>query len=167
MRAAELETKLFVDLDGVLADLDRYVREEFGAKLGVSKDKDNLIWGEINARREQGIPVFSILEMMPDAQVLWDFVKPYHPNILTATGRNYKSGKAEKRAWVQQHLRGYDQIITVPKSMDKAKFAAPNHILIDDRMQSIGPWRKAGGIGILHKSAIDTIKQLRELGYRS
>jgi hypothetical protein len=46
----------------------------------------------------------------------------------------------------------------------KAAYAKPNHILIDDREKSIQPWREAGGIGILHTSAADTISQLQKLG---
>ena len=36
-------------------------------------------------------------------------------------------------------------------------------ILIDDRMHSIGPWRSAGGIGILHTSASQSIGELKTL----
>ena len=43
-------------------------------------------------------------------------------------------------------------------------YAAPNHILIDDRESNIDQWRAAGGIGILHTSASNTIQQLKKLG---
>ena len=33
-----------------------------------------------------------------------------------------------------------------------------------DREKNIKEWRENGGIGILHTSASDTIKQLKELG---
>ena len=36
-------------------------------------------------------------------------------------------------------------------------------ILIDDMEQTINEWNKGGGIGILHTSAADTIKQLKKL----
>ena len=52
----------------------------------------------------------------------------------------------------------------VRKSNDKAAYAAPNHILIDDRSKSIQPWVAAGGIGILHTNAANTIRQLKEVG---
>jgi len=34
----------------------------------------------------------------------------------------------------------------------------------DDRESNIDQWRAAGGIGILHTSASDTIRQLKKLG---
>ena len=46
----------------------------------------------------------------------------------------------------------------------KKNYAAPNHILIDDKKSNIDEWRAAGGIGILHTSAADTIQQLKKLG---
>ena len=39
-----------------------------------------------------------------------------------------------------------------------------NKILIDDMEKNIQQWRDNGGIGILHTSTADTIKQLKELG---
>jgi len=83
---------------------------------------------------------------------------------LTATGVPEVQAAAEKIRWVHDNLSGFDNIITVKKSVMKAKYAAPNHILIDDRDKSTNPWRKAGGIGILHTSAADTIAQLQKLG---
>ena len=39
-------------------------------------------------------------------------------------------------------------------------FASPNSILIDDREDNIKGWIDAGGIGILHTSADNTINTL-------
>ena len=51
----------------------------------------------------------------------------------------------------------------VSKSPDKAEYAHPYSILIDDREKSIDPWRTKGGIGILHTSAEETIAQLQAI----
>ena len=72
--------------------------------------------------------------------------------------------RTEKIRWVHDNLDGFGNIYTVVSGKDKKEFAAPNHILIDDRPHSIDPWREAGGIGIQHTSAADTIAQLKELG---
>lgn len=40
---------------------------------------------------------------------------------------------------------------------------AANQVLVDDRPDNINPWIAAGGIGILHTSVEDSIKQLRKL----
>jgi hypothetical protein len=54
---------------------------------------------------------------------------------------------------------------------DKMRFAKdgrdgrPN-LLIDDHSKNIAQFGSAGGIGVLHKSASSTIKQLKEIGYK-
>jgi len=54
--------------------------------------------------------------------------------------------------------------LTLAQAYLKKNYAAPNHILIDDRESNIDQWRAAGGIGILHTSAAGTIQQLKKLG---
>ena len=46
----------------------------------------------------------------------------------------------------------------------KQLYSQPDRILIDDHEDNIREWREKGGIGILHTSAQDTIKQLQNLG---
>ena len=50
------------------------------------------------------------------------------------------------------------------KASGKAKYAAPNAILIDDRSDNIEAWKSAGGIGILYKSTDQVINELSKLG---
>ena len=56
-------------------------------------------------------------------------------------------------------LNNVNEEIFVP-APEKAKFAGKNHILIDDLEKNITAWEAAGGIGILHKNANDTINTL-------
>ena len=42
-------------------------------------------------------------------------------------------------------------------------YAQKKNVLIDDRPKNIEAWEAAGGIGILHTSAADTIDQLKKL----
>ena len=51
-------------------------------------------------------------------------------------------------------------------SKNKQKHAAPNHILIDDRKDNIERWEAAGGVGILHTNAKNTIACLKKLAIR-
>lgn len=167
MKLFELKTdyKIFVDLDGVVADLDKHVLELTGKTFPqLRKDDNDGFQNFVDSEREQGNSVFGDLDLMPDAQELWDYIVKYKPSILTATGVPEVEATAEKIRWVMENLSGYDKIYTVKKSILKAEYAQPNHILIDDRAKSINPWRKAGGIGIEHKSAADTIQQLKSLG---
>ena len=102
---------------------------------------------------------------MDDAMELWEFLLENfeHIEILTATGTTPKDAPEQKHTWVKNTLTGYKKINTVKSSRNKAEFADPTHILIDDRAQSIDPWVEAGGIGVLHTSAKDTIAQLKVL----
>jgi len=50
-------------------------------------------------------------------------------------------------------------------SYNKKKYAAPNHVLIDDRKDNIEGWESEGGVGILHTSAEDTIAKLLNIVY--
>jgi hypothetical protein len=57
----------------------------------------------------------------------------------------------------------YKKLLLYPRNQ-KQLFAAPDKILIDDMEQTINEWNKGGGIGILHTSADNTIKELKKLG---
>jgi len=159
---------LFLDLDGVFADLTSYVESLLGRTIEVQEDgnwvNDNEVWKELRAKEE---PQFDKLPMLPDAMELWNFTLPYQPNILTATGTPAELNGNMKRKWVQTNLPGSDtlDVITVQKSKMKANYAAPNCVLVDDRLKSVDPWRKAGGIAIHHKNAADTIAELKKLGF--
>ena len=156
--------KLFVDLDGVMADLDKHVEQKTGYTFVQLRATGSGFTEFVKNEREQGNTVFDNLDKMPDADQLWQYIVKYTPDILTATGYPTEKATAEKIRWVHDNLSGFDNIFTTVSGAHKQKYAAPNHILIDDRDKAILPWRKAGGIGILHTSAADTISQLKQLG---
>lgn len=118
-------------------------------------------WGAISRCPH---PFFEQLEKMPDADQLWGFIEANFINrfVLTAYGHTPKDAEAQKRRWF---AREYPKAIMkgVVSSEDKVKFAGPNVILIDDRSKSIDPWVAAGGIGILHRNAATTIRELQRL----
>lgn len=164
MKASDLYT-LFVDLDGVVADLDRFLIGKIGKTFSEHRERDNEIWAALDRMHERGEKTFGALPLIPDARELWEPLRQYQPHILTATGNRYEIVAPEKREWVEKNLPDHGKIITVQKSRDKAQYARPTHVLIDDRMASIGPWREAGGIGILHTNAQSSLDQLRSLGF--
>ena len=73
------------------------------------------------------------------------------------------SSKIGKREWVKENLTPNTDVILVNKK-DKQLYAGENKILIDDRTDNISDWKNAGGIGILHKTATQTINELKKLG---
>jgi len=159
--------KVFVDLDGVLVDFDKQMTKIGFPREVLERDKQakRKFWQTVGWMAKNGKPFWGIMEPMPDAAQLWNYLNKQHtkPEILSATG-HVGNAVEEKHDWVKRHLGPQVKVHLTRKSSDKAQFAAPNHILIDDRAQSIEPFIAAGGIGILHKNAASTIAQLKELG---
>lgn len=107
---------------------------------------------------------FANLKVMPGAKRMFEKATSMvstDPKILTAPISNSLFCEPEKRQWATKHFGVPDSNIIVDQ--EKFKYAAPNHILIDDRRKNIDSWIAAGGIGILHTSPEDTIKQLKEI----
>ncbi|KKM77355.1 hypothetical protein LCGC14_1370950 [marine sediment metagenome] len=155
--------KLFVDLDGVLVDWHRTLRELTGIENLNDLPKKEF-WRAVGIAAKKGRKLWYESEKTHDADQLWDYVKGYDPTILTAGATSIKSSYQEKRDWVRDNLGSEWKVIVVDGGREKYKYAAPNHILIDDRSVSVDPWVDAGGIGILHTSAKNTIENLKELG---
>ncbi|MGE5539526.1 MAG: hypothetical protein ACM30I_12980 [Gemmatimonas sp.] len=148
--------KLFVDLDGVLADFDRGVERVTG------KRPEQLRVGDMWRALARAPEFFDTLEFMQDAELLWMFCKPYDPIILTGLPMGSWAPE-QKRRWVARMLGGDVPVITC-MSRDKPRYAAPGHVLIDDREKARAGWEEKGGIFIHHVSAERTISALTELG---
>lgn len=169
MRLVELQNQyeLFVDLDGVLANFAGAAEREFGYDCDAVDPA--ILWKDISnwekMGKKWGYKWYRDLDLLPDAMQLWLYIQKYNPAILSATGHSIKDAGQQKEEWVRQHIPGNPKVHIVTYSGHKAnQYASENRILIDDSERSINPWRRAGGIGILHTSATDTIRQLQELG---
>ena len=100
---------------------------------------------------------------MTDARLLLDWLDKTKINkeILSSTARPERHGliAPQKQLWLIKHKIYYKANFVPGKSL-KYKFATKNSIIIDDTNSVIDDWNKAGGIGILHKDTISTIKKL-------
>jgi hypothetical protein len=149
--------KIYCDMDGVLVDFDKGYKDLTGTEASFDTDPKQF-WEPIS---KAGAAFWIKLKWMPDGKQLWDYIKQYNPDLLSAPSRE-ESSKIGKRVWVKRELPGVKLIL---RSADrKQEFATPNSILIDDRADNIQRWKDAGGIGIVHTSAADTIQQLKDLG---
>jgi len=158
--------RIFVDLDGVLADFEKHARETLHVDPhATDKESVNQLFKKLDQYQLAGGKYFEHMPPMPDAMHLWNYIKEYNPTICSAIGR-IAHAQPEKQAWVRQHLgsKAATSALFVPAAKEKMRYAGPNHILIDDKMKAIAPWKQAGGIGILHTSAATTIEKLKELG---
>jgi hypothetical protein len=154
-------------MDGVLADFETGASTALGYSIDfrlIERDSKyrNTFWAEVSRFSKAGGELWSTLPLMPDARVLWSKISPMNPTILTAAGDPNYNATRQKHGWVKRHFGDVPTIVTAT-SRDKAVHAATNGILIDDREKSIYPWVAAGGIGILHTSAADTIAQLNKI----
>ena len=169
------EIEIYVDLDGVLADFTKGAIRMF-EKLGVegvdysqvryetSPAYREMMWKTCTEYQEQGGELWYELDLMEDALELWEYVKPYNPQILSATGHPKYNAEGQKRRWVPEKLGEGVVVNLTRKAAEKSRHAAPHRILIDDKHKAIKPWVERGGIGIVHTSSRNTILELKNLG---
>lgn len=148
--------KLFLDLDGVLADFERGVRTVTG------KRPEELPLKTMWAALAHAPRFFETLELMHDAEALWRFCAPHHPTILTGLPLG-KWAPEQKRRWVARVLGAHVPVITC-MSREKPRWSGPGHVLVDDRASAREGWERKGGTFVHHVSARHTIAALRDLG---
>jgi hypothetical protein len=159
----EQKYQIFCDMDGVIADFEKRFKELNPERLSASQYQNKYgtekFWNLIDV--ENKVKFWVGIDWMSDGKQLWDYISKYTPKLLSAPSRNPAS-RLGKRLWVKNNLPGVELILA---SADKKKnYSKGNRILIDDRPDNIDQWRSQGGIGILHTSAQDTIKQLQNIG---
>ena len=160
----ENQFQIYCDMDGVLTDWDRSFAElgddlthgldarKFEEKYGPEK-----MWQMIS--EFGGKEFWTDMKWMSDGKKLWNYIKKYNPIILTAPSRQ-KECKDGKEIWIKRELGEDIQFIF---EKNKYKYAGTYNILIDDLVNKINDWVNNDGIGILHYSADDTIKNLKEM----
>ena len=163
-----MDYKIYVDMDGVVADFDQrfidlsgMLPREFETKYGKNAFWDFIDEGDNKLKFWVGIP------QMSDAQQLMDFVSKYDYEMLTAPSLKKQSLMGKGLWMINQTKKGLfpsKPKVNYKSAKNKKDFAAPNHILIDDKASTIDSWNASGGIGILHTSAANTISQLKKLG---
>jgi len=166
----EQEYIVYVDCDGVIADFNSeffcIVKMKYGEGLYpepfISTYSKSKFWNLIDSAGEG---FWSDMPLMPGAKDLMGFIYDnfLHMKILTASTRKPES-KSGKRKWIRRHFSfiSNSDVIIVEERALKAKYASTNSILIDDMTGNIDKWVSNGGIGILYKSAQETIKELQK-----
>jgi hypothetical protein len=167
---------LFLDLDGVLADFDRKVRELTGHAPSEFKNRENglshsMMWKKIATTHD----FYNILDWMPDGKELFEAVKHLRPIILTGLPRGNWAAP-QKRNWCARMLGPDVPVITcmadekhtkalewlrTRRGYDRNDLA--DCILIDDREKTIPLWESLGGTYILHTSTSSSLTELQKL----
>lgn len=151
---------IYVDMDGVLVDFEKGYYDLTGIHTKQFVKGDSTFWKPIS---EAGAGFWAGLPWMPDGKELWRYVKKYKPNILSAPSQD-PSSIVGKEAWLKINLQNQFKKAYFYNRANKKLFAGENKILIDDMEQTINEWNEKGGIGILHTSTANTIKELKKLG---
>lgn len=145
--------KVFVDMDGVLADFTTAFGNFIGQKIKSYIRITGSEWGKL--QREW--PTFWMdLDYMPHALDLWRVTSKYNASLLTAIPPSWPSAAVGKRIWAKRMLPkfGYhpQQDFIACLRHEKQRYAqqpdeTPN-VLIDDHRPNIDEWTAAGGVAI-------------------
>ena len=161
--------RIYCDMDGVLTDFVKAASKATGQNWeGMRHGQD---WDSI-----KNTPNFwSNMPWMPGGKQLWGYIKKHNPHILSASVKNNADPncKPGKLRWISSNLKLNNSArINLVNRVQKQDYTMIGNsgkreqaVLIDDYPKNIKEWTAKGGIGILHTSASNTIRQLKKIGY--
>ena len=162
--------KIYFDMDGVLADFDRGVLELCGMEAldqeTRSPAEDDLMWEAIRKVDH----FYDKLELMPGAKKMFDAVYGTFGDcceILTGIPKEKRgivTAAEDKICWMKRILSDQVKVNVCYRAEKIEKCTGPETVLIDDLEKNIREWQDAGGTGILHRSAEETMKELKKRG---
>ena len=163
--------KVYLDMDGVLADFLTEYAKVAGIESGISSRDIPPAKTDPTLGKIIGTNFFARLPKFPTADALVDLtVKTFGSyNICSSPLRgDHKGSEHYKREWISQHLHpGPQEIIITP---NKAKYAVQSdgtpNILVDDKASNITSWEAAGGIGIQYQADEDNLSKI-VTGYKN
>ena len=148
-------------MDGVLCDFERqWARTN---KLPFSKFQTLNIHDRWEKVRQPG----SFWETIPwkgDGRTLWNYIKKHDVRILSAYSSSDPNCVPGKRKWLNKNVSISNAKIHLVTRSQKQIYSKKNTILIDDYIRNIKEFNAKGGIGIRHKTASQTISELKKLG---
>ena len=161
--------KIYFDMDGVLADFDRGVNEichlEPMEQSRRNPEQYDVLW---KAVREAG-HFYDMLEPIPGGiEMFMSVWEKYGERCeilsgIPKPGRNVITAEDDKRNWVKRYLPESLKVNIVQREEKKNFAKGKGCILIDDYAKNIKEWEEAGGTGIHHVSAGETLKRLAEI----
>ncbi len=152
--------KIYFDMDGVLADFDRGVRElchmePSPQNEGWRPGMDDPMW----AKARQIEHFYDKLELLPGAKEMFDFIYgKFGDRCELLTGipkpkRGMLHSDTDKVKWTRR-LLSEDVVVNTVYREEKPNYCSgPDCILIDDLKANVADWVKNGGTGIVFENA--------------
>lgn len=162
--------KIYLDMDGVLADFDRGVRELCGMEPSPQNEgwrpgMDDPMWAKVREIDHY----YDKLELMPDAKTMFDTLyEKYGDKCEILTGipkpkRGILTAGEDKINWAHR-LLSRDLVVNIVYREQKPDYCTGKDcILIDDLKKNIEAWEECGGTGILFTNGSDTLKRIEEI----
>jgi hypothetical protein len=154
--------KIYLDMDGVVANFEKRYIELFNESPGSSRDRKEFSnnWTKFIEGKN-----FETLDWWPGGPELITYLgkNKLDVEILSSSGGNkyHDLVVEQKKKWIETfNLPETWKVNIVAGRKKKAEFATPDSILIDDTLDVIEAFNKAGGIGIHHKDVGNTIMLL-------
>ena len=161
---------IHLDLDGVLVDLSKAVFDATGWRWGDVSGE--VMWQTLAKTHPE---VFLHAPALPDANELVEGIVFFAERagldveILTAlpSFMHLPNAKQHKMDWVMNHFPQHRfKFKSSTSSSLKHEFAKVGDILIDDHTLNIRDWQAAGGHGIRHINAEETLARLHVVLFR-
>jgi hypothetical protein len=166
MRANELIgatelSKIYLDMDGVLADFFAEYAKLAGVTSGSYRDIPPAK-ADPTLDKMIGTDFFYRLPKFPTADSLVKLVLQYVPTYAICSSPlrgDHANSEKWKRAWIKDNLNPMptEIIITGQKERHAVNPDGSPNILIDDRGTNIVAWRARGGIGIKYQADEDSL----------
>ena len=157
--------KIYFDLDGVLADFDRGVRELCGMEpvdqSNKNKGDDDRLFEAIRAVEH----FYNKLEFCDGTREMFQLLDKKYPGAceilsgIPKPRRGIDTAADDKIEWVRRNLGEHIKVNIVYREEKKNYVTGRDCILIDDYEKNIKEWEKAGGTGILFISAKEILKR--------
>ena len=159
---------VYFDMDGVLADFDGQFTRLTGRKWDHNAQWSKEEKWEMISKHPY---FFRDLPWMKGALAMVQYVhyanpfSTYVPGIMSAASTHIEQSADQKRIWLGRELpilNGRPNIHIVAHREEKAAYARPGAILVDDHKLNIEDWNAAGGIGIFFEDAVQVIEELQK-----
>lgn len=154
-QTSETDIRIFLDLDGVIADFDSHTKAH-------DKRWTNgwIKYKELDTAWWVSMPSFDGAKDFYDQLVLRAPTKFLTASPPTSGSDPYSAKATWVMNFAERDHHALKDLILCSRA-DKCLMAGPKRILIDDKAENIAEWVAAGGIGIHHKGNFaDTLRRL-------